>query len=137
MRAIAVFRLVPTINLFSELWRAFIRTVGEMWHEKVAAEYLDSLVFVVPASSLPGPLRRHARPPQNEPLCVANWWIGIYGIVPGQEAGRSRWKLSIRPGKDVRQRWSASIRRMMVLASCNLFTQKAWLTRYLTEQQYR
>ena len=58
-----------------------------MWREEVAAAYLETLVFSARASDLPEPLRRHARSAPSDTLTVANWWIGIYGIVPGTGSG--------------------------------------------------
>ena len=87
VRIFNAFRVVPTADLASSLWQAFLRRL-RAWNEDAAADYFSRVhlshekagdlrrVFNIPALAAP-----------EEPLTLAHTWYGVCGSFPGAGNG--------------------------------------------------
>ena len=127
MRMLDYTRLLPTIDLFSIIWDAWMSLMVRVWREVEACKYLDAFAIKYLASDLQNnfniPSHCNASGSTDARLSFCAHWIGLAGTVPGTgsgnqctEAFNKRWESELAIlGKNASQH--EALRRMQHLFS--------------------
>lgn len=79
LTVVSLLRFIPTLPLFSWLWKAFLASLRRM-DEPILADWLQSY-----ERPLPSIFSEQAAGPQD--LIYVSFWVGFDGIIPGSGSG--------------------------------------------------
>ena len=83
-----IMRFLPTVELFSAVWTAFLRACEEQWNSSGFATYLlREYTHTMPSHLLHTRFAIHCRSQDSMQIAVCLWWAGTTGCVPGTASG--------------------------------------------------